>query len=343
MAISSRVIRVLALCAPLSSGGGRGQAPDPLSEVRGITISCQTWGWEWGTPGFSAELEDLAGLGANWVAIHPYAQIGGDGSVRWREFDPEDPPDWLRVPQAEAARRGFGLMIVPHLAYWGSPFHWRGDIAFEDPLALERFFDEYQAWIVALARATRGARAFVVGTETDRLVSHEARWRELIAAVRAETDAKLTYAANWDRFADVPFWDALDAVGVQAYFPLSDALDPSESDLEAGWERVLEGLHALYLRTGKPVVFTELGYNVSLDAARVPASYPQASEAEREAALRLQERCMSVALRTLARERDWLRGAFLWKWFVGQPRPGTNFLVDTPSMRAVLEREWRRE
>jgi len=317
--------------------------PDPLAEVRGVTISCQTWGWEWGTQGFGAELADLGDLGANWVAIHPYARIGADGSVRWRKLDPEHPPDWLRVPIEEAREHGFGLLVKPHLAYWGTSFRWRGDIAFEDAEQRKRFFADYTRWIVALARAARGCQAFAVGTELSGMLGDEAAWRELISQVRAVTDAHLTYAANWDDFDQVPFWDALDVVGVQAYFPLTEAEDPGEAELHEGWRRVLDRLRALHDRVGKPVVFTEFGYNLSLDAARAPYAHAVAKGRDRERAAALQARCLRVGLQVLAEHRDWLRGAFLWKWFVGEPGyDDENFLVDTPSLRRVLAEAWRR-
>ena len=309
--------------------------------VRGMTISCQTWGWEWGTPGFAQELDDLQGLGANWVAIHPYASVRADGSLGWREIDAERPPDWLRVPLEEARRRGMGLLIKPHLAYWGSPFSWRGEIRFDEPAAKARFFADYERWIVELARATRGAQAFAVGTELQGMLADDAQWREVIASVRAATDARLTYAANWDSFSRVPFWDALDAVGVQGYFPLSDEPNPGVDALRQGWSRALDELRGVHERTGKPVVFTELGYSCSLEAARRPYAYGQAAPEDRERAGRLQARCMNVALAMLEDERAWLRGAFLWKWFVGEPGRGDgDFRVDAPHMRAVLTEAW---
>jgi hypothetical protein len=321
-----------------------GSRPETIGEalhVRGMTISCQTWGWEWGSDGFSTELDELAKLGVNWVSIHPYASIREDGTVGARRFDPDHPPEWILRPIREAHARGLSILVIPHIAYWGSPWDWRGAIDFEDPVKCARFFETYTAWIVGVARAARDADGFSIGNETDRLVRCEAEWRGVIAAVRAVTKAHLTYAANFDAYERVPFWDALDAIGVQAYFPLCEAADPSEEDLRRGWTAVIPGLRDLSRRTGKPVVFTELGYDISLDAARKPWETGRTRGADREPAEALQARCLAVALGEIAAQEDWLRGAFLWKWFVGTTRH-EDFLMKTPAMQGVIGRARKR-
>jgi len=331
----------LALCGFALDGGREvGAGLQDHGHVRGVTISCQTSGFEWGLEGFGRELDELCGLGANWVAIHPYARIRSDGEVRHR-LDPDRPPGWLTHPLKEARARGMSILIKPHLGYWGSKFRWRGEIHFEDAVARARFWTGYTDWITTLAEIVGEADAFCVGTELDRMVEDPAPWRSLIAAVRARTDARLTYAANWDGYGRVTFWDALDAVGVQAYFPLSEEPDPDVALLEAGWERVLVPLRELHRRTGKPVVFTELGYNRSIDAAKTPWSDTPAASEDRAAAEALQARCLRVGLEVIERESDWLRGAFLWKWFVGEPsRHDRSFYVDTPRMRAAIAEVW---
>lgn len=330
-------LRLVFLCLACLPGGRAAPTPEP---VRGITISCQTYGREWGTDGFAEELDELRGLGANWVAIHPYARIQGDGTVSSR-LRADDPPDWIVRPIEEAHRHGLKILVKPHLAYWGSPFAWRGDIRFPDPEARARFFRTYRAWILELVRVTADADAFAVGTELDGLTEFEQDWRGLIADVRGITEARLTYAANWSDYQRVPFWDALDAIGVQAYFPLVDESQPwaSERELRRGWTRILGPLRELHERSGKPVVFTELGYCVSPEAALRPWVSRRGEDGESDPARELQRRCFDVALRVLDGEREWLRGAFLWKWFVGAA-PGENFVLDTPTVRAVLQDVW---
>ena len=303
---------------------------------KGMTVSCQGYGRVWGTDAFAAELDRLKAIGVNSFAIHPYARINADGAVSWRQWEPGRPPAYIARPVREARRRGMTIMVKPHLAYWGSPFSWRGAIRFDDAVAKQRFYQTYTAWIVALAEAVRDADIFVVGAELDQKTGDEAQWRALVAQTRAVTNAKLTYAANWDSYERVPFWDALDYIGVQGYFPIAEAPAPDESLLRAGWARVLERLRQTHRRLGKPLLFTELGYNKSLKAAAEPWAYQQHHSEEAE---RLQAQCLAVGLDSLAEQRDWIHGVYLWKWFVG-PAPRANFYLDTPELSGVIRKAW---
>lgn len=93
-------------------------------------------------------------------------------------------------------------------------------------------------------------------------------WHDLIADVRSIYSGDLTYAANFDQYLFVDFWDELDLIGVNAYFPLRRDVEDSEpSELaerfRASWRQILEEIdqnrRALDAPV-TPVVFTELGY-----------------------------------------------------------------------------------
>jgi hypothetical protein len=307
--------------------------------VRGVTVSCPTWGGEWATPAMDQALDELQALGTTWVAIHPYAGISADGTVRPWGFG-EGPPDWITHPIAAAHARGLRVMVVPHLAHWGSPFQWRGEIHFPEEAAQRRFFESYAQFLRQVAAAAAGADALSVGSELDataRTAQDEARWRALIEEVRGRFSGKLTYAANWTDAERIPFWDALDAVGVQAYYPLVGPGEaPDEAALRLGWERVLERLSALHRRTGKPVVLTELGYPRSLRAAEEPWAHVDDPGGEA-----VQVACLRAALQTLDRPdvRPWLVGAFLWKWFPG-PKVPEDFALVRPAAQAVVREAW---
>jgi hypothetical protein len=308
--------------------------PERSEPVRGMTISCQTWGWEWGTDEMVESMRELKTLGVNWISIHPYARIRGDGSVG--SSRPDDGGfAHLTRPIREAKALGLKIMIKPHLAYWGSRFSWRGDITFETDEQWQRFFTDYERWIVQMAEVCRDADAFVVGTELDKTIEHEHQWRRIIGRVRKNFSGTLTYAANWTDYQRVPFWDDLDAIGVQAYFPLTQQTGlPDKGDLDLAWATLLNDLAAFSRRKGRPVVLSELGYARSTTAALRPWEGREGGEHADE----IQRRCMAAALGALANDEH-VVGAFLWKWFTG-PKRRANFLMSTPSMRQVIAEHW---
>jgi hypothetical protein len=303
-----------------------------------MTVSCHDAGQVWGSDEMVRTMAELKDLGVNWITIHLYAPIHDDGTVGGSRTDRlyED-ATWLTRPIAEAHRLGLKIMITPHLAYWGSGFAWRGAIEFQTAEQWERFFAGYESWIVRVAGLSKGADAFAVGSELDRTVGHEARWRGIIARVREVTPARLTYSAQWDSFESVGFWDALDAIAIQGYFPLveHDAM-PSPAELDAAWARLIARLEEFGRRRGRKVVLGELGYNRSRYAAVRPWAYEQVGEDGEE----VQRRCLTAALKALGRS-EIVAGAFLWKWFPGEPGRGRgNFLKSTPAMREVIATWW---
>ncbi|MEM7675554.1 MAG: hypothetical protein AAF449_06080 [Myxococcota bacterium] len=90
------------------------------------------------------------------------------------------------------------------------------------------------------------------------------KWRMLISKVRTVFSGKLTYAANFDHYQEVQFWDALDIVGINAYFELRPNLhlDDLDARLVAGWRRVFDEIEGFRRdrRLAHPILFTELGY-----------------------------------------------------------------------------------
>ncbi len=307
--------------------------------VRGMTISCPGVGELWGSDDMVASMRTLRDLGVNWIAIHPYAGINADGTVSTgrRGRDMYDDPTWLVRPIREAHALGLKIMIKPHIAYWGSPFSWRGEIEFETDEQWDRFFTTYTAWITRVAELTRDADAFVVGTELDRTVRFDDRWRAIIRQIRATTPAPLTYAANWDSYERVRFWDDLDVIGVQGYFPLVNHTNvPAVEELEAGWADLARRLDAYADRYHRKVLFAELGYDRSVTAA----SRPWEGRNGGENAAEIQRRCMTIALAALERHDDTFVGAFLWKWFPGERQRG-DFIMSTPAMQRIIGDAWR--
>ena len=158
-----------------------------------------------------------------------------------------------------------------------------------------------------------------MGTELDRTVHHAARSRGITNSVREQTNAPLTYAANCDSYQKVPFWAALHAIGVQAYFPLvAEDQAPEPAVLDAAWARVVEELTVFSHGHDRPVLLTELGYERSPTTALRPWEDGRRRGAPPAPAGELiQKRCLKAALAAVA-DSDAIVGLFLWKWFPGE-------------------------
>lgn len=106
-------------------------------------------------------------------------------------------------------------------------------------------------------------------------------WRQLIQQTRQIYTGQLTYAANFDQYQSVGFWDDLDLIGINAYFPLRsharyDNQRRLKKKLSEGWRQILSDLEAFRQEqsiTDKAVVFTELGYTRWEQNTLAPWSY----------------------------------------------------------------------
>ncbi len=302
--------------------------------MRGMTISCPGYGQVWGASGMTKAITESKKLGVNWVAIHPYARVRQDGSVQGSE---PSKTDYLIGAVKRAAAGKVKLFWKPHLAYWGS-FEWRGSIAFKTESEWKRFFADYERWIVAHARFAQASNVglFSVGLEYKATLHREADWRRVIKAVRKVYRGQLTYAANWDSVETVPFWDLLDAVGVQAYFPLT-----SETPGPKGYAKKFDSWLARSVAVSKRhklggVILTELGYPRSDNAAAKPWA-PETDGSDSAIALRRQ--LMEVTLKR-AEANPEVRGLFWWKWLPGWNPFQSDFSMKDPEAREVLQTHW---
>ena len=108
----------------------------------------------------------------------------------------------------------------------------------------------------------------------------------------------------------MPFWDALDFIGVSAYFELAGRSSPTREELVAAWQPVKSRLARLAERWERPVVFTELGYR-SVDFA---GQYPWKADDTTPVNLELQADAYAAFFETVWRE-PWMGGVYWWNWF----------------------------
>jgi hypothetical protein len=210
-----------------------------------------------------------------------------------------------------------GIILKPHIWVGGyDEAQDRSDIGFATEAEWAEWEAAYRGFLMLYARlaADVDADVLVLGTELTRAATERPDfWRQLASEARSVYDGDLTYAANWhEAYKQIRFWDALDYVGVQAYFPLTDAEDPSLAALRKGWRPHEAALAEVHERTGRPVLLTEVGYRSAAGAAAAPWTWPERDEtAAPDSAL--QTRCYRAFLSTVGRA-PWVKGGIIWKW-----------------------------
>lgn len=159
----------------------------------------------------------------------------------------------------------------------------------------------------------------------------DTHWRRIIEHTRTIYSGKLTYAANFDNYKRVGFWDALDFIGINAYFRLRELESnlPVSEEIFQSWSRELEQIREFKKKMkiqDKPVVFTELGFTYRENSTICPWAHDEFSVVEYQDSTKLfiwyeqkpdlQER--AIAIEQLAKalenfDENFFKGALYWK------------------------------
>lgn len=273
------------------------------------------------------ELEKVADLGVNWISQTPFGwQRGHDnpdignqiGSTQgwWGERD-----EGLRTTTQLAKQLGIKTILKPHIWLRDEEGKWRGEIQMKTEEDWQIWFQNYETFILHYAQLAEeeGIEMLCIGTELHRTCTErEMDWRKLIAKIRTMYSGQLTYAANFaDEYEDVAFWDDLDMIGIQGYFPVAKHNNPSLSEIKASWNKHIDELKAFSDRFQKPILFTEIGYKSTKDAGIEPWQWPQRLAREKRELLFSEQTQADLyeGMFSSLFDKDFIAGFHLWKWY----------------------------
>lgn len=275
----------------------------------------------YGTPEAARRLDAVRAMGFNAVSVTPFVQQDDvrKPDIRFaRELE-----HGLLADLRDALSKGLKVVYKPHIwsnQFWDGSGHWHGTIEMPDEAAWRAWFRNYGEMLVAQARIAEreGAGVFVIGVEYVKTTPRTADWKEVIRAVRAVYTGRLTYAAHGLEEAEgIAFWDDLDFIGINAYFPLASGGRDDPATFRSAWAHAARRMEALSVRHGKPVLITEVGYSSAKGGAERPFEWWKAGTPVDED---VQARCYDAMLTSL-RRRPWLAGFFIWKYKIGVTPP----------------------
>lgn len=221
-----------------------------------------------------------------------------------------------------AHARGIKVLLKPQLMV--PPTWFPGSIEITDAQARRQWFASYTKFIEYWAHIAANSHAdlFCIGTELEKMTKYESEWREIARRVRAIYAGPIVYAAvQGPEFEGIRWWDAVDYIGLNNYYPLPDSLDTS--DLVGRVEKI-------HRQFDRPVLFTELGY-ASVDGShREPWAEPQ-----RPVNLDHQARCYEAIFKAFY-DKPWFYGMYWWK-VSADGRGGPNDRSLTPWRKPAMD------
>lgn len=261
-------------------------------------------------------------IDADWTAIIPYAfSKAGLPEVN---FGYEH--QWWGEQMEGAAKTieyskdlGMKVMLKPHV--WVMQQGWAGDFDLDSEEKWQRWEKGYSNYILSYAQLadSMNVEVFCIGTEFRKAVVKRPKfWKMLIQDVREIYSGDVTYAANWDNFHNVDFWAELDYIGIDGYFPLSDAKTPTVNHLVTRWDSVVQVLNQYHIKYEKPILFTEFGYQ-SIDYAT--DGHWKYNKDTLSVNLEAQSNAYEALFQALW-NKEWFAGGFLWKWHSGHEHIG---------------------
>jgi hypothetical protein len=174
----------------------------------------------------SLELQKMRAAGGNIVQLLVFAYV-----YRLNAPGIGMPQERLdRILRGGIARaKAAGLRVMVKLQTWGPGFHdgkFSADIGMTSAADWRAFMGNYRLYVLRYARlaAETNADILCIGTElaqASQAAVLTSDWRSLAEEVRLIYPGPLTYAAHSSEVEGVPFWDGLDYIGIDGYYPIA--------------------------------------------------------------------------------------------------------------------------
>ncbi len=262
----------------------------------------------------SSTLREIKQVNVDWVAVIPYGfsragqpDVSFDHSRQWWGERTDGNCKLIQYAQENDLK----VMCKPHI--WVLGQGWAGDFDLSTEKEWKAWEAGYSEYILnhAAKADSMGVELFCIGTEY-RIPARERPefWRELIRNVRSQFSGKITYASNWDNYSNITWWDELDYIGIDAYFPLVEGVNPTIQEIKEGWNPLKKELASFSKKWKKPILFTEYGFQ-SIDGTT--GNHWEVDKSIVNSNPQLQADAFEATFQSLENE-EWFAGGFFWKW-----------------------------
>jgi len=314
----------------------------------------------------SEMFEDIKISKANWVALIPEATLDRTTLTLKSEAENEW---WTKTVAANiegiqlAKKAGFKVFLKPHIVLGQIPtkkkeysaivvsnphkkkrtkdktggVEWRGELAPKKESDWQIWEENYEAYILQLAKVAEklDVDLFSIGTELKQSTwKRPAFWRQLIQKVRNIYSGKIVYSANWDEYQKITFWQDLDYIGVDTYFPINRMETPSIKKTLKNWRSVQKQLRKISKKENRKILLTEFGYRSIAYAGKRPWTHNKGEDTPNNEG----QRNLYEAFFQTFWKKNWIAGGFSWKWYcTPHYKEPTSFAIQNKPALKVLQ------
>lgn len=285
-------------------------------EMDGKQRGASVFGW---SEDNTEAIDQLIRANVEWVAVIPFLHQENETISQMEVPDASEiysrrDSSFIKAIN-DLHKNGLHVHLKPHL--WMSE-GWRSNIKLRNKTEWDQWFESYRLNMLRYAKIAQetNTELFCIGTELRTSIKNQPeKWEQLIKEIRAIYDGELTYAANWhDEYEHIDFWDQLDYIGIQAYFPLTKEKLPNLESIEKGWDKHLKVLEAVHKKYNKPILFTEVGYKSTPDATIKPWEWGSYFSKLTE---KKSDKTQQLAYEAMFKKnwnQPWFAGIYIWQW-----------------------------
>jgi hypothetical protein len=306
----------------------------PTGFIKGFT-----WGWtgqrgQYLGDGPVDSMKKLAETKTKWVCISFGADMEKPNipEIQWGDSYKRMATD-AEIRRAIQLARDNKLKVILKPVVNVYDGTWRAWIKFDDLPGVKNmtkwdmWWSDFRAFLLHYAKIAEETKCemFCLGCEMESTEEFEIRWRSLITEIRQIYGGTITYNLNHGRETSVNWLDAVDVIGISAYYPvgtddvliaLKDDLSKipvSDTSVEAQkqrWLPIRKDLEKTSKKFNRPIFFIELGLCSAKGCAAAPWTHEDPNmiyDANEQA------RFYQGAFETFWNE-PWFIGFSWWEW-----------------------------
>ncbi|MHA1394153.1 MAG: glycoside hydrolase family 113, partial [Promethearchaeota archaeon] len=294
---------------------------------------------KWGSSKFNTtdiknDILEMKSLGIDWVCVHSWWYQDNISSTIIN--DAEDPNvsglyDLFDFIHAQGMKVFYKPMLGSKDGIWRSFI-----------IVTPEWIQEYNRIMLKAAEIAKngGVELFSIGCEMGSWQIHTEDVIDLIHQIRAIYPGLLTYSANHDSFWQVEFWDYLDIIGIDIYYPFTVTYNPTYQEMLDVWNGAYDKFNRFQRKYNKPIIFTEMGRQ-KVDGSNIGHFFFESDEQDILECQLFFETFFHSKLWTA----PWFKGVYWWIWDTKNqdPQEDKSMDMDHPVMKFTIEKYYKKE